>query len=206
MKNIFILLIAFIVYSCGNLQEKESVQEKENSILSIDGKSNIEIDNYLSTSNKRYNCVLAFKRYENDKLIESDTTSALAFTRFENGTAAVSGFAGEDEGFGFILIIAKDTCMIRCEVESTKEIFKLKKNDAPIFGLNVPCKYQKATLTSDPKCEVGEIIKGKIEIKSDDYYEKIDNQFKLIRMEIKGYFISEPMPIENGKYKTLVKQ
>jgi len=205
MKNIFILSIAFIVYSCGNSQEKTSVQEKEKSILSINGKTNIEIDNYLSTSNQRYNCVLTFNRYENDKLIKSDTTSALAFTRFENGTAAVSGFAGEDEGFGFILIIAKDTCVIRYQVESTKEIFKLKRNDAPIFGIKVPCKYQKATLTSKPKFEVGEVIMGKIEIISDDYYEEVDKEIKLIRMEIKGYFKSEPMPIENGKYKTLVK-
>jgi hypothetical protein len=207
MKNIFLLLVTFIFYSCGNSQEKRSVKGKEAStILSIDEKTNVEIDNYLSTSNQRYNCVLAYNRYENNKLIKSDTTSALAFSRFEEETVSITGFAGEDEGFGFILVITKDTCMIRCDVESTKEIFKLKKDDVPTFGIHVPCKYQKATLASNPKSVVGEIIKGKIEIKSDDYYEKINNQFKLIRMEIKGYFISEPMPIKNGKYKTLVKQ
>lgn len=203
MKQFYILSILILTLcSC------EKTLNKENSpVLTIDKKSKIEIENKLSNSNKQYNCLIEYNRYENDNLVKSEqSTSALSFTRFENNTATVTGFAGIDEGFGFILLIAKDTCIIRCEMESTKEIFKLKENDTPSFGLYVPCKYQKATLIDQPKYNLGEIIKGKIEITSEDFYEKINDQFKLVRIEMKAYFISEPLPLENGKYKTLIKK
>lgn len=200
MKQLYLLFLTLCLCSCGNSQEQKISSELNT------GELNTEIENKLSDSNQHYNCIIEYNRYENNILKESNKTSALAFTRFENGIATVTGFAGVDEGFGFVLVLSKDTCMIRSEVESTKEIFKLKKNDIPTFGLFVPSKYEKATLVNNPKREEGEIIKGKVDVKSEDYYEKIDNQFKLVRLEITAYFISEPMPIKKGKYKTLVKK
>lgn len=202
MKHFYIIIFfIFTFFSCVNSQKNEI-----SPILIIDKESKIEIDNKLANSNHHYNCLIEYNRYENDNLVESNkVVSALAFTRLEKSTATITGFAGIDEGFGFILLVDKDSCSIRCELQSTKDIYKLKKNDVPTFGIFVPCKYQKTTLIEKPKFESQEIIKGKIDIKSEDFYKKINEQFKSVRIEMKAYFISEPMPIENGKYKTLIK-
>ncbi|MES2862733.1 MAG: hypothetical protein V4666_01305 [Bacteroidota bacterium] len=203
MKHFYILIfLIFTFSSCVNSQ-KEDVSP----VLIIDEESNKEIENKLSNSNNEYNCIIEYNRYENDDLVENNkVTNALSFTRIEKETATITGFSGIDEGFGFILLVNKDTCMIKCEFESTNEVFKLEKNHVPTFGLYVPCKYQKTTLIKKPKFESGEIIKGKIDLKSENFYEKINNEFKSVRIEMKAYFISEPMPLENGKYKTLIKK
>lgn len=196
----FFVILATI-YSCKKPEENTS------SYLKIDKNLSEEIETKLANYNKHFNCEIEYSRYENDDLVEkSKTTPALSFTRLIDNVTTVTGFSGIDEGFGFILIITKDTTMIKTNVESTQPIFKLKENDTPQFGLFIPCKYQKVMVVNKPKFNNEEIISGKIELKSDNYYEMINNEFKSVRLEMKAYFISEPLPIVNKEYKTLVKQ
>jgi len=201
MRQLHILsFLLLIIYSCGNTTEKE-----KNTLINTDQK--LYIEKRLSKHNKELNCLIEFKRFENDNLVQDFTEyGALAFTRFEGETATVSGFSGIDNGIGFLLLISKDTCIVKYNALSTNEIFKLNKNEKSTFGVMVPCKSEKVSLCNDVKYMNGEIISGKIEFESDDYYEIINNKENRVKVEMKAIFKSEPMPVIDGKYKTLIKK
>ena len=203
MRKLQILsFLLLIIYSCGNTTE-----QKKNKLINTDQKLYNEIEKKLSKHNKELNCLIEFKRYENDRLVQDFTEyGALAFTRFEGETATVSGFSGIDNGIGFLLLVSKDTCIIKHHVLSTNEIFKFNKNEKPTFEIMVPCKKEKISFCNDVKYIDGEIISGKIEFESDNYYEIINNKESRVKVEMKAIFKSEPLPIIDGKYKTLIKK
>ena len=50
------------------------------------------------------------------------------------------------DGFGFQILLFKDSCIVRHIIASDTPIYKLEKSDSLSFGLAVPCKDRKSVV------------------------------------------------------------
>jgi hypothetical protein len=124
-------------------------------------------------------------------------------TSLDGDTINITGFMGMFAGFGYQIALFKDTCIVRHFMKSDAEIYKLNKTDSLTFGVSVPCKTYKLTLTNKPSFKKGDIVEGVIELMSDEYYEVANGNERKYKMQLTGYFKTEPLESTAEKYKKL---
>jgi hypothetical protein len=146
-----------------------------------------------------------FKMYENDILV-FDTYSkgkgideCMIFSTLTGDTINITGFAGMFAGFGYLITLFKDTCIVSHFSKSDAEIYKLHKTDSLEYGVSVPCKTYKLTLSQKPAFKKGEVLEGIIELLSEDYYEVANGKEKKYKMQLTGYFKTDPLESTGNK-------
>lgn len=139
------------------------------------------------------------KFFENDSLVY-DTYSkrksideCMIYGSLEGDTINIIGFAGMFAGFGYQIALFKDSCIVRHFAKSDEEIYKLNKNDSLNFGVSVPCKTYKLTLTEKPTFKKGEVLEGIIELTSEDYYDVANDKETKNKIQLTGYFKTDPL-------------
>lgn len=83
-------------------------------------------------------------------------------------------------------------------------IYILKKSDSLTFGVSVPCKTYKLTLRNKPTFKKGEVVEGIIELVSDEYYEVANGRETKYKMQLTGYFKTEPLASVEEGYQKLI--
>lgn len=114
---------------------------------------------------------------KNMSFLHGDTIRTVGFLSFIN------------LGFGYNIL--NNTCSISCAVVSEKGTLKLKKEDPQTQTLILPCISSELIIPSRPKFKKGEIVFGKVNLISSDFYdveEKIEIKY---RIELTGYFKTE---------------
>lgn len=86
-------------------------------------------------------------------------------------TVTVICDAGILSGFGYKILLWKDTCVVTHHTRSEANILKLHKEDSLGNCLNVPCTSYHLTLSRHPSFTTGESLYGIVELTSADYYE-----------------------------------
>jgi hypothetical protein len=189
----FILLLA-VLTSCGQTQKPF-----DNGSYTVDNSIKQKVDKKVKSYNGITMSSMDFKLFENDS-IAVDTYSegksideCLTFTRVEGDTINVLGWAGMFAGLGYQITLFKDTCIVRHYVKSDAIVYKLHKNDSLDFGIYVPCKSYKLTLSKKPTFKKGEILEGVIDLTSEDYYEVANGRETKYKVQLTGYFKTDPI-------------
>jgi hypothetical protein len=200
------ILINFLFLAC-----RQTKNNSNNEAYQIDIKIKEQIKQKVKTSGIVTMGSMDFKMYQNDSLIvdtysKDKSIDCRLITTLNGDTASITGFMGMFSGFGYQIGLFKDTCIVRHFAKSDTEIYKLSKTDSLTFGVSVPCKSYKLTLVETPILKKGEIISGIIELESEDYFEVANGDENRYRIELKGYFKTEPLQTLDEKLKQYEKR
>ena len=209
MTNISTLFISalllIVLSSCG--QTPKSI---DNGAYVVDQSIKAKVDKKVKSFNGVTMSSMDFKMFENDSIV-ADTYAkgksvdeCMTMTSLDGDTINITGFMGMFAGFGYQIALFKDTCIVRHFMKSDAEIYKLHKNDSLEFGVSVPCKTYKLTLTNKPTFKKGDIVEGIIELMSDEYYEVANGNERKYKMQLTGYFKTEPLESTEDKYKRMM--
>jgi hypothetical protein len=200
---ILLLLIVTILFSCA--QNKNTPRTD----LTIDSSIATQVNTQIARFNGKANANISFVVYDNDKpkITNELGEGALTFTSFTDKMLVIDCVNGVNDGFGFSLVIMKDTSFVKFKVLSKNDstMFKSSRTDALQPELLVNSKTSSVTLAEPPTFTPGEIIEGKVELESEPFYEVANGKERTLRFKISVFFKSEPAPVINNKYKTLVK-
>jgi len=202
LGTIFFLTLSFVTLtSCG-----QTSKPSNNSAYTVDNSVKAKVDKKVKSFNGVTMSSMDFRMYENDSLI-GDTYAkgksideCMTMSTLQGDTINIVGFMGMFAGFGYQIELFKDTCIVRHFAKSDAEIYKLNKNDSLEFGVSVPCKTYKLTLSKKPTFKKGEIVEGIIELTSDDYYEVANGKESRYKMQLTGYFRTDPLESIGDKY------
>lgn len=97
-------------------------------------------------------------------------------------------FARLFAGFGFTLTFIEDSCIVRHMVKSDVEIYRKNANDSLDFGLSVPCTSYQLTLSQKPSFQNPAMLSGKIDLMSEEYYEKTTMGEHKFKVQITAWF------------------
>jgi hypothetical protein len=192
--NAPLLIIVVLISSCGQTQKPIN-----NGSYIVDNSIKAQVDKKVKSRNGITTSSMDFKLFENDSLT-FDTYSkgksideCMTFATLTGDTINITGFAGMFAGFGYQIALFKDTCIVRHFVKSDAEIYKLHKEDSLNFGISVPCKTYKLILSKKPAFGKDEILEGIIELTSEDYYEVANGDTKKCKVQLTGYFKTDPL-------------
>jgi hypothetical protein len=208
MTSISTLLISALLLialsSCG-----QTPNIIDNGAYVVDQSIKAKVDKKVKSFDGITMSSMDFKMFENDSIV-ADTYAkgksvdeCMTMTSLDGDTINITGFMGMFAGFGYQIALFKDTCIVRHFMKSDAEIYKLNKTDSLTFGVSVPCKTYKLTLTNKPSFKKGDIVEGVIELMSDEYYEVANGNERKYKMQLTGYFKTEPLESTAEKYKKL---
>ena len=123
----------------------------------------------------------------NDESLDCFTKSLV-----RNDTIYIFGEMIGELGYGFELLLFKDSCIVASFAISDGKIYKYNKSDRDsISFIPLPSISQKVTLSKKPSFQKGEVIAGKVEIKSVPfYYTDLEGKF---RIELVAHFKTAPL-------------
>jgi hypothetical protein len=201
--NLVFLLIG--LSSCGQTQKPI-----DNGNYIVDNSIKSHVDKKVKSFNSVTMSSMDFKMFVNDSIV-GDTDSqgksideCITMASLDGDTINITGFLGMTAAFGYQITLFKDTCIVRHFVKTDAEIYKYKKTDSLNFGVSVPCKIYKLTLTSKPTYKKGDIVEGIIELTSDDYYEVTNGHENKLKMQLAGYFRTGPLTSTEESYQKLI--
>jgi hypothetical protein len=200
-----VTLFLIVCSSCGQTATKSV----DNGAYTVDPAIKAKVDRKVSSLNGVTTTSMDFKMFENDSVV-ADTYAkgksidqCMMMTSFDGDTINITGFMGMFAGFGYQIALFKDTCIVRHFAKSDAEIYKLNKTDSLTFGVSVPCKTYKLTLTNKPTFKKGDIVEGIIELTSNDYYEVANDKESKYKMQLTGYFKTDPLESVEDNYKKI---
>lgn len=193
MTNILKLFISSLLLIasgyCG-----QTPKSFHNGSYVVDPSIKATVDNKVKSFNGVTMSSMDFKMFENDSIV-GDTYAkgksideCMIMVALDGDTINITGFMGMFVGFGYQIALFKDTCIIRHFAKSDAEIYKLNKTDSLDFGVSVPCKTYKLTLSNKPTFKKGDIVEGIIELMSEEYYEVASGNERKYKIQLTGYF------------------
>lgn len=197
----FVTLSISILSSCG-----QTSKPIDNGSYIVDNSIKSQVDKKVKSFNGVTMSSMDFKMYDNITLI-ADTYAkgksideCMTMATLRGDTINIVGFMGMFAGFGYQITLFKDTCIVRHFAKSDAEIYKLNKNDSLEFGISIPCKTYKLTLSKKPTFQKGEVLEGIIVLTSNEYYEVANGKESRYRMQLTGYFRTDPLESIDDKY------
>jgi hypothetical protein len=185
--SLTLLLIALTSYG-------QTSNPFHNGTYLVDNNIKQQVDKKVKSLNGVTMSSMDFKMFVNDSLIgQGKSIDCMSMASLDGDTINITGFRGMFTGFGYQIALFKDTCIVRHFVKSDAEIYKLNKNDSLEFGVSVPCKTYKLTLSKKPSFNKGEVLEGIIELTSGEYYEVANGKENKFKMELTGYFRTDPL-------------
>lgn len=198
------LLSVIGLTSCGQFPKTNKTSYTvDNSIVS-------EVKRKIEQFNKQANSNISFIIFENNKKVvtsEQKGEPGLSFTTFIDNSVSIECLNGIEDGFGFSLVINPDTAILRFKVISNSDQvqFRLLENESLQPEVLVRCLTNNITLANPLQIKTGEVIEGKVELESDNFYEVSKEGKRKLKFKLVVYFQSEPLPIIDKQYKTLKK-
>lgn len=167
-------------------------------VVSIDSQMHDSIERRTIELDGRLYGSINFRLFGNDSLLVEyqafDVNSYAKNMSFLHGDTIQSvGFLNFIKfGFGYsVLLSNENTCSISCVIASESGTLKLHKEDALSESLIVPCVSSELIIPSKPKFKQGEIVLGKINLISSDFYDVEEDAEIKYRIELTGYFKTE---------------
>lgn len=187
-----------------------SCEKKRKADFLIDPSISKVVDKKIQPFLQKANSNIIFTIIENDiKEINGDVNgeAALAFTSIIDNEVSIECLNGIEDGFGFSLIITRDTLIIKLKVMSgdSKIQFRTLYNKILQSDILVNCSKTNLILASQPKFKNDEIIEGKLELESEPFYENIVGKERKLKFKLLVFFRSEPIQGTKMGYKTLQK-
>jgi len=208
MKNIllfFISTLCVIVISCG-----QTPKPVNNGAYIIDPGIRSTVDKKVKSGRGLIMTSMDFRMFENDSIVDDTYANGksidecMTMSSLDGDTINITGFLGMTAAFGYQIALFKDTCIVRHFIKSDAEIYKLKRSDSLTFGISVPCKTYKLTLTAKPTFKKGDVVEGIIELMSDEYYEVANGNETKYKMQLTGYFRTDALESTEDMFKKVL--
>ena len=208
MTNISTLFISTLLLialsSCG-----QTPKSFDNGAYVVDQSIKDKVDKKVKSFNGVTIGSMDFKLFANDSIV-TDTYAngksvdeCMTMTSLDGDTINITGFWGMFAGFGYQIALFKDTCIVRHFMKSDAEIYKLNRTDSLTFGVSVPCMTYKLTLLNKPTFKKGDILEGIVELVSAEYYGVTNGNEQKYKMQLTGYFRTEPLASVEENYQKL---
>lgn len=216
MKNLTLIICMSIGVNLYNQTNGESTKFK------IDGNIKNEVEENISESEFGdqlnddifliYDTPIIADYYENDSLVNStkNDKQLMLFKSFYysfNDTLTIDGFYGLFGGFGFSIKFIENKPIVYHMLASDEfPTYSMTQNGKLELRIEVPCNNTMLTLSKDPNLKEEEILYGKVEFESEEYYQrgvtingKEVEERKKINMNMKIYFKSKFLNLEKLK-------
>ena len=210
MKKFLTLLSLTLVVSSSSCAQTQ--KRTNNSTYIVDSSIKNKVEEKVKSFRGITMNSMDFKMFENDSII-ADTYAkgksideCMTISSLDGDTINISGFLGMTAAFGYQIALFKDTCIVRHFMKTDVEIYKYKKTDSLNFGVSVPCQTYKLILANKPTFKKGEVIEGIIELTSDDYYEVSNGNENKFKMQLTGYFKTEPLETTEERNRKLMEK
>lgn len=195
MKITFLTLIVTVfLFNYGQSQPVAPIVD----VVSMDKQMHDSIEMRTIELEGRLYGSINFRLFGNDSLLVEyqafDINSYAKNMSFLHGdTIKTVGFLNFIKfGFGYsVLLSNENTCSISCVIASESGTLKLHKEDTLSESLIVPCVSSELIIPSKPKFKQGEIVLGKINLISSDFYDVEEDAEIKYRLELTGYFKTE---------------
>jgi len=188
------VLLFFTPYSCGHRRGPVTYKG-----YVVDNSVKQMVNGRVSSVKGMVLSSMDFRLYENDSLI-ADTYATgksidecVTMTSMQGDAITITGWLGMFVGFGYRIELFGDSCIVDHFAHSDAEIYKLKEKDSLEFGVDVPCKHYTLTLAEKPDFKKGQVLEGVVDLKSEDYFEVANGKEKRCRVELTGYFRTDPV-------------
>ena len=115
-------------------------------------------------------------------------------TIFSNDTLYITGHLYGEIGYGFLIALFNDSCILTSFAYSDSAIYKFNKSDTSFLAfIPVPSLNQKLVLSETPSYKDGDIISGFIELESKEFYYGIKSSELSFRIKLKAHFRTSPL-------------
>ena len=185
----FFALVCCVLRSCA-----PAAKPYDNRNYIVDPGISSQVSKKLKSSDGKNASSLFFKAWQNDSIIAENLThgkilsDCITMSDLEGDSLQITSFAGMFAGFGYRIVLFRDTAVVRFMQKSDTEIYALNKDDSLSFGVFVPCRSYKLTLSKKPEFKREQIIEGMIDLRSEDFYEVANGKINRYSMQIVGYF------------------
>jgi hypothetical protein len=160
--------------------------------------STYTIDNRVEPAVKKFQLVnpghlkgsMKIKVLNGTQIFFNQSIDCFTVSKVSKDTIHITGYMTGGYGWGFELIIMPENCLIASFGLSDGKIYKYQKSDTDSLDMIlIPPITQKLTLSKKPAFAEGDIISGKVEIKSGPYYyTQLEGKYSL---ELVAYFQTE---------------
>jgi hypothetical protein len=89
---------------------------------------------------------------------------------------------------GYKIILTSDSYTVEYFAAADEGIFRVNKTDKPSHFINMICQTNKLTLSEKPQFKVGELIEGRIELTTNDYWSVGKKKNTKVKERLTGYF------------------
>jgi len=161
-------------------------------LYNVDKQITVQLNKFGSAEAGRLAGSMKIKVPWNEGTLFDQTLDCFTKAYLKNDTIYITGNMIGELGYGFHLILFKDSCIVAPFGLSDGKIYKYSKSDAnSIDFIPLPTKAQKVTLSKNPTYKEGDTVEGFVDLKSQPfYYTDLDGVFKI---ELQAYFKTEPL-------------
>lgn len=182
LKNILIFLLFQIAYRVSYAQIKLT-----KCTYAVNNRLSAQINNYKLVDSGQLENSMTIEVPWGDNALFDQTLDCYTKSYISNDTIFITGHMIGLLGYGFQLILFKDSCIIAPFAISNGKIYKYNLSD-PVFidFIPLPTKTQKVVLTKSPAYIPGEAIEGFVNLESQIfYYKELEGTFEI---KLKAYF------------------
>ena len=183
-KQIILISILALTFIESLAQSKTSLAPK---LYSVDKLIDIPLKKFSWADTGTLKNSMTIKVLWNTNSFFDQTLDCYTKSFLIKDTIYITGYMIGELGWGFQLVLYKDSCIAASFGLSDDKVYKYSKSDTDsISYILLPNASQKVVLSKKPAFQNGEIIAGAIELKSIPYYYTIlDGKFTI---DLKAYF------------------
>jgi hypothetical protein len=180
-----ILLSVFVLLFIDTVGQPNTLLSREP--YSVDKQIDLQLKKFQSIDTSTLKNSMTIKVFWNANTFFNQTLDCYTKSYLVKDTIIILGHMASELGWGFRLVLYKDSCIAASFGLSDGNVYKYNRSDADSTNfILLPNISQKVTLSKRPLYQNGDIISGAIEIKSIPYYyTNLDGKF---RIELKAYF------------------
>ena len=107
---------------------------------------------------------------------------------------------------GYKIILTRDSCTVKYFSLADGDIFKINKTGKPSHLISFICPTHKLTFSRRPKFKINELVEGKVELTTGDFWSYNNGQNTKVKAMLTGYFkmkLSQFPPNEEGVFKQI---
>lgn len=193
LKKKFIQIILVSVFVLDVIQSSGQVQPLlAHTSYSVDKQIDLQISKFGWVDTGTLKNSMSIKVLTDSKVflngtMFNQTLDCYTTSYLKGDTINITGFMIGQLGWGFELVLHKDSCIAASFALSDGKIYKYKKSDTDSIDLILlPNISQKVVLSKKPAFRAGEIVSGAIELKSIPYY--YTNDDGKCTINLKAYF------------------
>jgi hypothetical protein len=181
------VLLSTLVNSSG-----QSPNSLARSLYTIDKQIDLQLKKFPWADTGTLKNSMTIKVFRGTKTFFDQTLDCFTKSYLRNDTIYIIGHMIGQLGWGFRLVLFKDSCIVASFGLSDGKVYKYNKSDTDsIDAILLPSVTQSVILSKKPSFQKGEIIAGSIKIISAPYYyTRFEDKFKI---ELFAYFKTAPL-------------